>query len=215
MTSPDLDNQKDVEFFAAGVNAYYASALERDKSILTLSTGGIGLLLTLLTTVGTKSIWVLVFSGIAVLYFLICVFSLLTIFQKNNEHIERILNGTGQVDDPELAKLDKDVRKSFAGGVMCAVVVGGLSAWNLYSDKLEEAREKREKDNAMTIKAEVTITGSNVATESYNGVLTLTKSFNGIASLRPQQTSTQTVPTQAAASQTSSNPGSSPGPQGK
>ena len=36
--------QKSIEFYAASVNAWYASALEHDKSIFGLAAGGIALL---------------------------------------------------------------------------------------------------------------------------------------------------------------------------
>jgi hypothetical protein len=41
---------KDVEFFAAGVNAWYNTALEHDKSIFALAAGSIGLLVSTQST---------------------------------------------------------------------------------------------------------------------------------------------------------------------
>lgn len=48
--------EKDIQFYAASVTAWFNTRLEHDKSLLALSAGGIGLLVTLLTTVGVKSI---------------------------------------------------------------------------------------------------------------------------------------------------------------
>lgn len=57
MTSDEIEQQKSVEFYAAGINAWYNTSLEHDKSIFSLSAGGIGLLITLLTTVGLYASW--------------------------------------------------------------------------------------------------------------------------------------------------------------
>ena len=53
--SDEVDDQKRVEFYSAGLTAWYNTRLEHDKSLLTLSAGGIGLLMTLMTTVGVSS----------------------------------------------------------------------------------------------------------------------------------------------------------------
>ncbi len=53
--SDEIEDQKRVEFYSAGLAAWYATRLEHDKSLLTLSAGGIGLLMTLMTTVGVSS----------------------------------------------------------------------------------------------------------------------------------------------------------------
>lgn len=44
--SDEIEDQKRVEFYSAGLAAWYATRLEHDKSLLTLSAGGIGLLMT-------------------------------------------------------------------------------------------------------------------------------------------------------------------------
>ena len=56
MSPEHLKQQKEVEFYATSVTAWYNTALERDRGLFTLSAGGIGLLLTLLTTVGLKDL---------------------------------------------------------------------------------------------------------------------------------------------------------------
>jgi hypothetical protein len=52
---PAEQDPKDLAFYAASVEAWYSTGFERDKSLLTLAGGGIGLLITLLSTVGTHS----------------------------------------------------------------------------------------------------------------------------------------------------------------
>ncbi len=55
---PDADpnaDAKDVAFYSAVVSAWVETKMERDRTIVTLSAGAIGLLVTLLTTVGVKA----------------------------------------------------------------------------------------------------------------------------------------------------------------
>ena len=57
MTPEEIEFQKkQIEYYASCVNAWFNTKLERDRSLLTLSAGGIGLLITLLTTVGLSSV---------------------------------------------------------------------------------------------------------------------------------------------------------------
>jgi hypothetical protein len=57
---------KKVEYYAATVNAWYNSTLEHDKSLLTLSAGGIGILITILTAVGISYRYEIIFYFISI-----------------------------------------------------------------------------------------------------------------------------------------------------
>src|SRR5438309_2190061 len=89
----DLQHAKDVEFFSGSVIAWYSTRLEHDKSLLTLSAGGVGLLITLLTTVGVASAEGLVLYIAAVFAFLLCIGFVMLIFRENSAHVEAVLNG--------------------------------------------------------------------------------------------------------------------------
>ncbi|MGC9491547.1 hypothetical protein, partial [Vibrio genomosp. F10] len=84
------NKEKEVEFYAATVGAWLNTKFELDKSLLTLSTGAIGLLVTLLTTVGASSVEGLVLYFVALLCFLVCVISILLVFKRNAKHLEGI-----------------------------------------------------------------------------------------------------------------------------
>ncbi len=93
MTQEEIENQKRVEYYAASVNAWFNTSLEHDKSLLTLSAGGIGLLLTLLTTVGLSSAEAQVLYIGAIASFVVALIATLVIFRRNRTHIEEILSG--------------------------------------------------------------------------------------------------------------------------
>jgi hypothetical protein len=60
------------EWYAANLAAWFATRLEHDKSLLTLSAGGIGLLITLVSTVGIHSAESLILYILAFIAFVLC-----------------------------------------------------------------------------------------------------------------------------------------------
>lgn len=127
MTEQDKETSKDkdIEFYSASVNAWFASALEHDKSLLTLSAGGIGLLITLMTTIGIHSKESLILYTLSLISFVTCLFSILYIFRKNKKYLERILKKETPFD---LSFLDTIAMSSFVLGVLFAGVIGVSSA---------------------------------------------------------------------------------------
>src|SRR5690349_13573065 len=109
--------EKDVAYYAACVQASVDTLMERDRSLLTLSAGGIGLLVTLLTTVGATSICHLLLYAAATLAFLVSIISALAIFSRNSTRMAQIVKG---VDTPDmmLRVLDGVLLSSFVFGVI-------------------------------------------------------------------------------------------------
>lgn len=187
MTQKEIDDQKKVEFYAASVAAWYVSSLEHDKSILTLSAGGIGLLITLLTTVGLGTAEALVLYVGAITSFVVSLVSVLFVFRGNQRHIQDILKGINQGADPVLSKLDATAIWSFGIGVVFTAVIGISAAIHSFSSKEKNMANETSKT-----------TETVPLRESFNGVANLQsgtdlgKSFNGAGNLQPQQT-TQTT----------------------
>ena len=59
------DSPKDVAFYSTVAQAWVATRMEKDKTLLSLATAGIGLLATLLTTAGASSLRQLFLYGAA------------------------------------------------------------------------------------------------------------------------------------------------------
>jgi hypothetical protein len=196
------DNRlKNVEFHAASVNAWYSTALEHDKSIFALSAGGIALLVTLLTTVGVPSLWVLLLYGAAIICFLTCLILVLVVFKGNRKHIEEVISGQTVGSDPSLDRLDTATWWSFIVGVVLAAFVGGAAAYNSYAKELKVANEKQP-----TAKP-----GPTMAHDSVSGAAKLQKSFNGVSVF--QQTITPPAPAPAPATPPAAT-GGTPTPAG-
>jgi hypothetical protein len=113
---------KQVEWYAANLEAWFATRLERDKSLLTLSAGGIGLLITLVSTVGIQSLESLILFVLALLAFIACLASVLWIFQRNSSHIHDVVNNPKATNDSVLAGLDTAAVSTFLAGVVFSAI---------------------------------------------------------------------------------------------
>lgn len=192
----EKETQKQVEFFAASVNAWYNTSLEHDKSVLVLSSGGIGLLLTLLKVSNISHNITLLFLYIgAITGFIVALISVLAIFKRNRTHINRMFSDDPVTDDKMLRILDKAALFAFGIGALSTAIIGIYSAVGLYSTK---GRDMTKETSSTTM-----------ANESFNGAcnlqkhVELKKSFNGANSLNPQPVVTTT--TDPANAQSSTN----------
>ena len=194
MDKANLQAEKSVEFYAASVNAWYASALEHDKSIFALAGGGIALLVTLLTTVGFSDWTTFVLFAIAIGCFLATLTCLLVIFRKNQAYIEATLTKGGPHLDPTLQRLDLAALVTFGMGVLFAAAVGVSAAWHSFSSR------QLDKEKLMATENKSSPQQSAHAYDSVNGAAKLqfdmTKSFNGAGKL--QQAAATPAPSAAA-----------------
>lgn len=180
MTVEEIENQKRVEYYAASVNAWFNTSLEHDKSLLTLSAGGIGLLLALLTTVGLSSAEALILYIGAIVSFVVALVAILVIFRRNRTHIEDILSGKSISNDPLLTKLDATALWAFGIGVLFTAIIGIAAAVHSYSTKEKTMANETTKS-----------TGTVSVCDSFNGASNLqpstdiTKSFNGASNIQP------------------------------
>jgi hypothetical protein len=184
MTPEDIAHQKEVEYYAASVTAWFNTSLEHDKSVLTLAAGGIGLLITLLTTVGLSSAEALILYISAITSFLVALVAVLVVFRRNRSYIEQVLAGNAAMNDPLLAKADATALWSFGLGVVFTAIIGIATAVHSYTSK----------ENVVTSESnKSTQTQSVPLRESFNGASNLQvdvarRSFNGAGSLQPQAT---------------------------
>jgi hypothetical protein len=116
-------SEKHTAYYSALLAAWIDTRMERDKSLLALSTAGIGLLFTLLTTVGATSTRLIVLYGLCFLSFLISIVSAVTIFSWNAVLIQCLLrNETPR--NRRLDVLDAAVFGGFIAGLILTVTLG-------------------------------------------------------------------------------------------
>jgi len=123
----DVDQQKEVAYYAALVNAWIQTKMDRDKLLVTLSSGGIGLLVTLLSAVKIKHYWELLLYAAAVICFLVTIMACMFIFKRNSSHIEDVLckNAT---QDYVLSRLDRISSYFFILGIVFSLAIGFIAA---------------------------------------------------------------------------------------
>lgn len=93
MPSPEqLKHDQDVEYYSALAHGWVQTRMAKDKGLLSLSAAGIGLLVTLLTSVGVTSrvLWVL--YTLAILLFAFCLVIVLIIFHCNSKYLSDVIN---------------------------------------------------------------------------------------------------------------------------
>ncbi len=184
----DINKQKEVEFYSACVNAWFNTRLEYDKSILVLSSSGIGLLLSLFTAFGIPGSYSLIFYILAIVFLGVASVSVLAVFVVNASHIEKVISGKEQ-ESFILSLLDKTIILSFALGVFFVSLVGVSIAIRSYIK--QEDKMSQQKSNRV------------IVGDSFNGIskldtsATLKESFNGIAAIQPKPTDTQSGADQA------------------
>jgi hypothetical protein len=200
MASEDIIEKKEVAFYTAGVTAWYNTSLEHDKSLFTLSAGGIGLLMTLIRTVGIQSAETLILYIAAIVSFLTCLVSVLVIFKKNRSHIEQVFQGK-QETDHVLAILDNVAIFSFGIAVLFSAVIGISSAISSYTTKVTQMTNESNKNVSKGVPNFESFEGiSNMAPDAL-----LKKSFNGVGALQPQPASQASQSTNTTSSQTTSS----------
>lgn len=198
MTPEEIVHQKEVEYYASSVNAWFNTSLEHDKSVLTLAAGGIGLLLTLLTTVGLSSAESLILYIAAISSFLVALIAVLVVFRRNRTYIEQLLTGEATGNDPVLSRADNVALWAFGLGVVFTAIIGIAAAVHSFTSKDKAMANESTKSN-QTVPLR----------ESFNGASNLqpatefTKSFNGAGNLTPQAPMSQNT------SPTSTSPSSS------
>src|SRR4028119_1019749 len=188
---------KDRLFYSAMINAWLQTKIERDKQLLTLSSSAIGLLVTLLRTVGVSSWLQIALFSAALFAFLVTVISILIILGKNATRIQEALNGS-ETRNRALALLDEVATISFIMGMIMVVIIGIYSA----TSSLDEKGTNMNKDNI-----------GNTPRQSGQSVGTNRDSWNDVHKLRPQppkvsETNSATPPKASNSSASSGDGGS-------
>lgn len=145
--STDVTVGKEIAFYAATLAAWTATRMELDRSKLTLSVAGIGLLVTVMTAVGVDTTADFILFIFATLFFAITIACVLYIFQRNSKYVKRIAKGDARSDEV-LKCLDNFSSVSFFIAILCTMAIGlsqGLASIN----SKQETFMSEEKENAV------------------------------------------------------------------
>ncbi|MDA8351246.1 MAG: hypothetical protein M0038_21070 [Pseudomonadota bacterium] len=180
--------QENVAHYGATVKAWYDTRLERDKGLMTLSAGGIGLLLSLIHAFGIHSAEDLALYLMALMAFIICLFAILWIFRRNSDHLEGVVH-RNETNDPLLGALDTIAVSAFILGVLLSFALGVASAARSFRAQ-EITMKKDDKPTSGSSSGGKEIYRRN---DSLNGALNIApkkrdvviESFDGAGRMRP------------------------------
>lgn len=124
--------QKELAFYSAVTGAWLDTRFELDRQLLSLSVAAIGVLITLLTTVGSCCIMQSTFYLIALGGFLLCAGAILLIFRLNSAYLESIVKKENDANKEKekklLIRLDKFASAVFIVAIFASIGVGVAKA---------------------------------------------------------------------------------------
>jgi hypothetical protein len=181
---------QEIEYYSNTVQAWYTTRMEKDKSILTLSSGAIGLLATFLNVYGIETQLQTILYVVAMVSFLIAIISSLWIFTQNSHHLENIIQDKNCTNDTTLEFLDKILNGSFIIGIIFTILISIISVPNQKKDNhMAEQKPTINKSETKQIeKGSISKNDIGSSSHSLNGASNLkplNESFNGVSNMKP------------------------------
>ncbi len=139
------DEEKDVAWYSAIVQAWFATRIEKDRSLLTLSAGAIGLLVALFINLKIESLCLFILFIVATISFIVSLISLISIFGMNSRYLEDLKNGK-ETQNYNLENLDTVAYTSFILGIILTFIFAICVGANYISKKEVEQMSSQEKD---------------------------------------------------------------------
>lgn len=118
---------KNIAHYQTLLSAWIDTRMERDRTLITLCSGAIGLLFTVLITVGVASRCEIPLYALALASFLGALGILLVILHKNSELIEAELRDEGHAA-PDLLQYDRWASGLFVVGIVFSAAIGIIEA---------------------------------------------------------------------------------------
>ena len=182
------DVDKRVEFYSAVANGWISTRMTYDTTMVTLSAGGIGLLVTLLAAVGVRSLWEGGLYAIGTLGFGGAIGVALAIFRRNSAFLEDLARGRGENGDPSLRRLDRSLLVFFAAGLLGGVAVGGSAGYDKYQEQRKAMMPESAQKPARSDPASAPQSPTQAETR---------RSLDGLERLRRPEGSVSSVPEQS------------------
>jgi hypothetical protein len=135
---------KNIAHYSVLLAAWIQTRLEHDRTLVTLSVAAIGLLVTILTTVGITESWHIAPYLVSFAAFSITIYLCLQLYEKNSNKLRNEIAGPDNpsYENISLKKYDIWSYRSFLVGVISAACIGILSATSQLASLSKESAEK-------------------------------------------------------------------------
>lgn len=175
-------DKKLLAHYAATVAAWYTTKMEHDKSLLTLSTAAVGVLITVITKFAIATSMEMGVLAAALLAFIVCLVSVLAVYKRNCTHLVNVIRNDEPIDK-WLTVLDWISLISFVSGIILASTLGILMAIDSLKETNVAGNDKK---------------GPIAYNDSLNKAMStrpapidpISKSFNQAGSMKPQASGT-------------------------
>jgi hypothetical protein len=173
----DIEHLKKVEFYSQSYASFFSTTIEKDKSILAVSAGGIGLLITLINFSKKIEVFEYLFFLFAAISFILAILTIIYIFRENAEYIIALTTESTDLYKKgcKLKMLDNIATCAFLLGIALSLVPGVTLSYQNIKKEVEIMTEK--KDTSQNTKQ---------FNDSFSGAANLKKSFSGAAQMRPE-----------------------------
>jgi hypothetical protein len=200
----DQREKRELAHYTASVTAWFNTRLEHDKSLLTLSTAAIGVLIALASKITLTSLALLILYIAALLSFILCLTAVLWIYRQNSKHLENMLKSDA-ARDRLLSFLDPAALCAFAAGILFSSLLGLAIAVDSFKS---QEHQMSVNDKGKTRIPVGDSFNKAINTRPVGSADLLQKSFNGAAKLKPEAAPPQQT------TQQQSTPPAAPPPAG-
>lgn len=131
--SRGVGDERKNAYYSALIGAWISTKMERDRTLLALSAGGLAVLAGLLTAFRVRTSCGLVLYSLAAFSFLVSIVAGILIYERNAVYLRReakafLADGPPAGHDTLLAFLDYTLMASFVLGVVLTFIIALLSA---------------------------------------------------------------------------------------
>lgn len=143
----DEEVQKNVAFYSASIQGWIATRQECDKTIVAISAGGIGLLVSLMLRDNALTGCMVILCLLGIVFFLISILSGVAIFKLNARYLASVIKDSA--DKPNLKVLDFVMLVAFCCALLLSTVLGisvGVEKITSREDQMVYERNPRERN---------------------------------------------------------------------
>ncbi|MDA8085863.1 MAG: hypothetical protein M0Z75_04110 [Nitrospiraceae bacterium] len=134
--------QKRVAYYSNLVNAWIQSRMELDKTLITISSAGIGFLVALLSYKVIDGWGMFTVFVMALIAFFLTIWTCIGIFKENSAYIGKLIeNPDATSEQSRLNKLDKRAQILFSVAMACVLAIGVMAAISQFENKAKEAQK--------------------------------------------------------------------------